>query len=50
MDETLKQYLQRVENETAKYKSGELKTKEYLQSAEDIKEWLKERCNENSRN
>lgn len=49
MEETLKKYLQSVEKEALKYKTGELETKEYIQSMRDLEEWLEERCDENSR-
>ncbi len=49
MDEVLQEYLKGIKEEVAKYKRDSLETKEYLQSMEDIKKWLKEQCDENSR-
>ena len=50
MDDALKEYLQSIEEAVTKYKNNELKTKESLQSIEDIKQWLEERCNEDPHN
>ena len=50
MDETLKTYLQSVEEIAKRYEEEKLETKEYLQSMEEMQIWLKERCNEDSRN
>lgn len=49
MDEALREYLKSVEEEAAKYKSGSLETKEYLQSMQEIEKWLEEQCDENPR-
>ncbi len=49
MDEALKKYLQSIEESVKLYEEGKLETKEYLKSMEETKEWLEERCNENSR-
>ena len=48
MDDTLKVYLQSIEESVAQYKNGQLETKEYLQSLEDIKIWLEEQCDADS--
>lgn len=50
MDEQLKKYLQSVQESASQHKDGKLKVKEYLQSMEELKQWLKEKCDEDTRN
>ena len=42
MNDVLKEYIKGIEEEIQRYKSGELRTKEYLQLLEELNEWLKE--------
>ena len=50
MDAALQKYLQSVKQEAEKYKNNKLQTKEYLESMNNVKEWLKEQCDADSRN
>ena len=50
MDKVLREYLKSVEEEASAYEKEQIHTKEYLQSMEEIEKWLKEQCDENSRN
>ena len=50
MDKVLQKYLKSVKENASTYKNGELKTKEYIRSMQEIDVWLKERCDENPRN
>ena len=50
MDETLQLYLQSIEEEVLKYQEKSLETKEYLQSMQQIQEWLEGECNADTLN
>ncbi len=50
MDAILEAYLQSVKEEAEKYRNDKLQTKEYIESMNDLKEWLKEQCDADTRN
>jgi len=50
MNEALKEYLKGVKSEADAYLNAKIVLKEYLEVRDDVKKWLKERCNENSGN